>query len=196
MSRSLPALLLAGLLLAPLGPTALAAPARPDSAAATPPAAPPPREADPDDPLCAPLLIDQDYGFGTNVVMRRLPTVADLEDLNFVTGLRQLLIALPAWPASYEPLRPLQQTVLPDGASIVVLLPGWPPSRAALGAWNLVGGNLRVILVVPGPPADRSLITELNRMRSLERVIVQMEHPSRSGFERLQRPLSFRVLKP
>ena len=128
--------------------------------------------------------------------MRRLPTVADLEDLNFVTGLRQLLIALPAWPASYEPLRPLQQTVLPDGASIVVLLPGWPPSRAALGAWNLVGGNLRVILVVPGPPADRSLITELNRMRSLERVIVQMEHPSRSGFERLQRPLSFRVLKP
>jgi hypothetical protein len=186
----LAAFALASLLLAP---AALAGPA--DSTAT--PAAPAPRvrEADPDDPLCAPLLLDSDFGFGTHVVMRRLPNAADLNDLGFVTGLRQLLVVLPEWPSGYAALRPLQQAVLPDGAEVVVLLPGWPPTREALGAWNLVGGPLRVILVVDGPPADRALILELNRMRALERVIAQMEHPSRSGFERLQRPLSFRVLK-
>lgn len=157
--------------------------------------APLPREADPDDPLCAPLLIEPDFGFGTSVVMRRLPTATDLEDMRFYTGLRQVLLALPEWPATYAQLRPLQQVILPDGAELVVLLPGWPPTREALGAWNLVGGNLRLIMVVAGPPADRALIAELNRLRPLERVIVQMEHPSRSGFERLQRPLSFRVVK-
>ena len=77
-----------------------------------------------------------------------------------------------------------------------MLLPGWPPSHEALGAWNLVGANLRLIMVVDGPPTDRAMIAELNQLRSLERVIAQMEQPSRSGFERLQRPLSFRVLKP
>lgn len=154
-----------------------------------------PAEGDPDDPLCAPLLLDGNYGFGTHVVMRRLPTAADLNDLAVVQGFRQLLIALPQWPATYAELRPLQQHVMPDGGEVVVLLPGWPPSREALAAWNMVGGNLRLIMVVGGPPADRALITELNRLRPLERVIAQMEYPSRSGFERLQRPLSFRVLK-
>jgi len=76
-----------------------------------------------------------------------------------------------------------------------VLLPGWPPSRAALDAWNLLGGGVRLIMIVDGPPADRSLIMELNRVRNLERVIAQMERPDRSGFERLQRPLSFRVVR-
>lgn len=166
------------------------------SASAKPEPAPPPREANADDPLCAPLLIEQDFGFGTHVVMRRLPSAADLEDMRFITGLRQLLLALPAWPESYAALKPLQQVIMPEGAEIVVLLPGWPPTREALGAWNLVGGNLRLIMVVDGPPADRALITELNHVRPLERVIAQMEHPSRSGFERLQRPLSFRVLRP
>ncbi len=180
-------------------------PGRPDTpiaaqmASPAPPAAaeaPRPREADSNDALCAPLLIEPEIGFGTSVVMRRLPTAADLEDMRFYTGLRQVLLALPDWPATYAQLRPLQQVILPDGAEIVVLLPGWPPTREALGAWNLVGGNLRLIIVVDGPPADRALIAELNRVRSLERLIVQMEHPSRSGFERLQRPLSFRVVKP
>ena len=107
-----------------------------------------------------------------------------------------LLLALPAWPATYGELKPIQEVIMPEGAEIVVLLPGWPPTHEALGAWNLVGGNLRLIVVVDGPPADRSLIAELNHVRPLERVIAQMQHPSRSGFERLQRPLSFRVLKP
>ena len=154
-----------------------------------------PPEANADDPLCAPLLIEADYGFGTHVVMRRLPSASDLEDLRFVTGLRQVLVALPAWPSGYAELRPLQQAILPEGSELVVLLPGWPPTREALGAWNLVGGALRVILLVDGPPGDRALISEINQMRSLERVIAQMEHPARTGFERLQRPLSFRVLK-
>lgn len=162
---------------------------------APPPSATSPSEGDADDPLCAPLLLDGNYGFGTHVVMRRLPTAADLNDLTAVQGFRQLLIALPQWPAGYAELRPLQQHVMPDGGEVVVLLPGWPPTREALAAWNMVGGNLRLIMVVGGPPADRALITELNRLRPLERVIAQMEYPSRSGFERLQRPLSFRVLK-
>lgn len=186
-----------------LAPLALSLLACASSGPANAPAhAPPSQQApvgrlDADDPLCAPLLLDPggDAGFGTHVVMRRLPTAADLQDLSFISGLRQVLVALPEWPAGYEQLQPIQQAILPQGVELVVLLPGWPPTREALGAWNLVTANPRLILVVDGPPADRSLIIELNRLRSLERVIAQMPHPSRSGFERLQRPLSFRVLK-
>ena len=194
-----PAALLVFLLAcAPGGHAALPLSAQAPPAAADKPRAEAPAPSPPsaDDALCAPLLLDNDYSFGTHVVMRRLPTAADFEDLRFMSGLRQVLVALPEWPADYAELRPLQQGLLPDGTELVVLLPGWPPTREALGAWNLVGGNLRIIMVVGGPPTDRALITELNRLRPLERVIAQMEHPSRSGFERLQRPLSFRMLKP
>jgi hypothetical protein len=172
------------------------APAAPPVAAEVPPSGSTPAAASgSSDPLCAPLLLEADPGFGTHVVFRRLPNAADLEDLRFLNGLRQIIVALPEWPASYAAIQPLQQAILPTGSELVVLLPGWPPTREALGAWNMVGGALRVIVVVDGPPADRALITELNRVRPLERVIAQMEHPSRSGFERLQRPLSFRVLR-
>jgi hypothetical protein len=168
-------------------------------ASAPPPATPrpasPPRGADSDDPLCAPLILDADPGFGTHVVMRRLPTQGDLEELSFISGLRQVLVALPEWPATYAALRPIQQVILPQGTELVVLVPGWPPTREALGAWDLLDANVRLIVVVSGPPADRALITEMNRIRTLDRIIAQMEHPSRSGFERLQRPLSFRVLR-
>jgi hypothetical protein len=148
-----------------------------------------------DEALCAPLLIEQDLGFGTHVVMRRLPNAADISDLGAVNGLRQIVVALPGWPADFAAMAPLQHVALPTGVELVVLLPGWPPSRAALDAWNLLGGSVRLIVVVGGPPADRALILELNRVRNLERVIAQMEHPDRSGFERLQRPLSFRVVR-
>jgi hypothetical protein len=162
---------------------------------APPGPASPPRGADSDDPLCAPLILDADPGFGTHVVMRRLPTQGDLEELSFISGLRQVLVALPEWPATYAALRPIQQVILPEGTELIVLLPGWPPTREALGAWDLLDANVRLIVVVSGPPADRALITEMNRIRTLDRIIAQMEHPSRSGFERLQRPLSFRVLR-
>jgi hypothetical protein len=169
------------------------APAAPPVAAEVPPA----RSTVPGgtDALCAPLLIDADPGFGTHVVFRRLPNAADLEDLRFLTGVRQILVALPEWPASYAEIQPLQQAILPTGSELVILLPGWPPTREALGAWNMVSGALRIIVVVDGPPADRALIAEFNRVRSLDRVIAQMEHPDRRGFERLQRPLSFRVVR-
>jgi len=153
-----------------------------------------PRRVDPEDALCAPLLIEPDLGFGTHVVMRHLPDAADITDLRSVSGLRQIVVALPEWPADFSVLQPLQQVILPEDAELVVLLPGWPPSGAALDAWNLLGQSVRLIMVVSGPPTDRSLITELNRVRNLERVIAQMPHPDRSGFERLQRPLSFRVV--
>lgn len=172
------------------------APAAPPVAAEVPPAGRAPAPVGgAGEALCAPLLIDADPGFGTHVVFRRLPNAADLEDLRFLTGVRQILVALPEWPASYAAIQPLQQAILPTGSELVILLPGWPPTREALGAWNMVSGALRLIVVVDGPPADRALITELNRVRPLERVIAQMENPSRSGFERLQRPLSFRVLR-
>jgi hypothetical protein len=180
------------------GPAAAAPPPSAHTAAAAPA---PPRPASPSRPpgteeaLCAPLLIEPDLGFGTHVVMRRIPDASDMDDLGSVNGLRQIVVALPEWPADFAALAPLQQAILPADAELVVILAGWPPTRAALDAWNLLGGNLRLILVVSGPPADRSLITELNRVRSLERVISQMEHPDRSGFERLQRPLSFRVVR-
>ena len=171
--------------------------AGPPPAAAAPPAAPAASspQRDLDEALCAPLLIEQDLGFGTNVVMRRLPNAADMSDLGTVSGLRQIVVALPEWPADFAALAPLQQVVPPTDVELVVLLPGWPPSRAALDAWNLLGGSVRLIMVVGGPPADRALILELNRVRNLERVIAQMERPDRSGFERLQRPLSFRVVR-
>jgi hypothetical protein len=167
----------------------------PPGSASPPRAVSPAARLDADDPLCAPLLLEADPGFGTHVVLRRLPTAADFDDLSFITGLRQVIVALPEWPSGYADIRPIQQAILPAGTELLVLLPGWPPTREALGAWNLLTASLRVILVVDGPPADRALILELNRMRPLERVIAQMDHPSRSGFERLQRPLSFRVLR-
>jgi hypothetical protein len=35
-------------------------------------------------------------------------------------------------------------------------------------------------------------VQDLNGMRVLERVVADVDPPSRAGFERLQRPLSFR----
>ncbi len=182
----------------PGGPQAGGAPevppgSQPVAANEAEPSRPAPSRAE--EALCAPLILDQDPGFGTHVVLRHLPNQKDLEELSFISGLRQVVVALPEWPASYDALRPLQQAILPMDTHLLVLLPGWPPSREALGAWDLLDVNLSVIVVVDGPPADRALITEMNRMRALERIIAQMEHPARSGFERLQRPLSFRVVR-
>ena len=160
-----------------------------------PAAAPSTQKEELDAALCAPLLIEQDLGFGTHVVMRRLPDASDISDLGTINGLRQIVVALADWPADFAALSPLQNVVMPPDVQLVVLLPGWPPSRAALDAWNLLGGGVRLIMIVDGPPADRALILELNRVRNLERVIAQMERPDRSGFERLQRPLSFRVVR-
>jgi hypothetical protein len=143
-----------------------------------------------------PLLLDPaDFGFGASVYFDRVPTAKDLGDMGYLLSVSHIVISLDAWPEGYEAVLPLDQAVLPEGADLIVILPGYPPSHAAAEAWNYLRVRLRIVLLVNGPPANRAGIDELNRMRGLERLIADMEYPSRSGFERLQRPLSFRVLR-
>lgn len=189
-------LLTAGLALA-LASTALpacaSAPAAPGSAGPAPAVAPPATSAE----KPAPLILDpSDLGFGTSVVYTRVPGARDLNELAYLPAVSHVVLQLPDWPAGWDEIRQLQDYPLPDGADLVVLLPGWPPTHAAVEAWNYLRRPLRIVLLVDGPPADRGTVLELNTMRGLDRVIADMEHPSRSGFERLQRPLSFRVRKP
>lgn len=158
-----------------------------DSAATAPAAVPAP-------PAPAPLLLDPlDMGFGTSVVFSRIPTARDLADLAYYPAVQHVVLQLDAWPESWEAIRPMQDYPLPEGADLIVVLPGYPESRQAAEAWNYLRRPLRLVLVVDGPPADRGTILDLNAIRGLERVIADMAMPSRSGFERLQRPLSFRV---
>jgi hypothetical protein len=140
-----------------------------------------------------PLIIDRtDLRIGTTVQLSRLPTVSELHDLTLLPGLAHIVLSLPNWPDDLARLQALSQT--PQGADVIVVLPGYPPGRAAVEAWGYVSAPLRIVVVVPGPPPAVTAIEDLNTMRSLERVIAQMDQPSRSGFERLQRPLSFRKL--
>jgi len=143
-----------------------------------------------------PLLLDPaDFGFGASVYFDRIPTSKDLGDLSYLLSVNHIVISLDAWPEGYEAVLPLDQAVLPEGADLLVILPGYPPSHAAAEAWNYLRVPLRIVLLVNGPPANRAMLDELNRMRGLERLVADMEYPSRNGFERLQRPLSFRVVK-
>jgi hypothetical protein len=138
-----------------------------------------------------PLIIDRtDLALGTSVTFERLPTSSEVYDLQRVYGLAHVVIALPAWPNEYAPLEALR--LAPQGIDIAVLLPGYPPNRGAAEVWNLLGAPVRLIILANGAPPDPGVIGDLNTMRHLERVIVEMDEPSRSGFERLQRPLSFR----
>ncbi len=179
--------------------TARAAQAKGSPADSTPvPAA---RSAAPDHSMIVaptlPLLIDlADFGLGSTVVFTHLPSPAELHDLGYLPGVGHVVVSLPAWPTGWDRLQSLQQSPLPDGADLIVLLPGYPPSRESAQAWNYLRKPLRLILVVKGPPVDREMILELNAIRGLERVIADMPQPSRSGFERLQRPLGFRVVMP
>lgn len=141
----------------------------------------------------ATLLLDRaDLRLGTTVQYTRIPSLTELEDLRFVRGLNQLLITLDRWPAEYAPLAHLGR--LPVEVELVVVLPGYPPDRASAEAWNLIDARARLIVVAEGPP-PAGVVFDLNAMRALERVVVNTEDPTRSGFERLQRPLSFRVLR-
>lgn len=143
--------------------------------------------------LDTPLMIDKtDMRIGTTVQFRHIPNASELHDLSQLPGLARLVLSFEAWPAEYAPLQVLNQA--PEGVEVVAILPGWPPNRAAVDAWNYLQVRLRVIVIVPGPPASIDMVTNLNQMRGLERVIAQMDDPSRQGFERLQRPLSFRKL--
>jgi hypothetical protein len=133
-----------------------------------------------------------DMRIGTTVQFRHIPTTSELHDLTQLPGLSRVVLSFESWPHEYAPLQSLNQA--PEGVEVVVVLPGWPPGRAAVDAWNYLQIPLRIIVVVPGPPDSIDPIANLNEMRGLERVIAQMDDPSRRGFERLQRPLSFRKI--
>lgn len=182
---------------------ALAGCAAMDPAAAPAPPPPPPASrgplgspfADrPADRRMFPLLLDRgDLGLGTTVQFARMPSLAEIADLAMISSLRHVVIALPSWPPEYAPLEVLES--LPAETDVVVVLPGYPPTRGAADAWNLLGARLRIVVVVRDTPASSGLVADLNTMRALERVIVETDTPTRSGFERLQRPISFRVLR-
>ena len=145
------------------------------------------------DAIGTPLIIDRsDLRIGTTVHFSRMPTASEVHDVTQLPGLAHIVLSLPYWPVEVEPLQALDLT--PPETQVIVILPGYPPNRAAAQVWNYVSASLRIIVVVPGDPPSPAVIGDLNTMRGLERVIAQMDEPSRSGFERLQRPLSFRKI--
>jgi hypothetical protein len=144
-----------------------------------------------------PLLLDlADLGLGATVVYSRIPSAAEIHDLVYLESVTRVVLQLPAWPDGVEEIQPLEQMALPEGADLFVLLPGYPATREQAGAWNLLRRRVRLIMVVNTPPADREMVFRMNSIRGLERVIADVDRPSRTGFERLQRPLAFRVVMP
>ena len=144
-------------------------------------------------PISYPLLLDRtDLRIGTTVQFTRIPSLTEMHDMTNLLALQHVVITLPQWPTGYAPIDVLNQ--LPPESDVIVVLPGYPPSREAAEAWNLVQARLRLVVVVQEPPPSVAVVSDLNGMRSLERVVAQMDDPSRAGFERLQRPLSFRKL--
>ena len=138
-----------------------------------------------------PLILDPtDLALGTSVQFNRMPTSGELHDLHLVTALKNVVITLPAWPAEYARLDVLRN--VPHDATVWVILPGYPETRGAAEAWNMLDARVRVVVVVSEAPWQTGQVSDLNSMRHLARVIAQIDEPSRRGFERLQRPLSFR----
>ena len=51
------------------------------------------------------------------------------------------------------------------GASrVIVIVPGYPPDRSALDAWNYARGHVRLVVVVDGPPLDPIQLEGLNTL--------------------------------
>jgi hypothetical protein len=142
-----------------------------------------------------PLVIDRtDLRIGTTVQYRRLPSPNELHDLTLLPGLARIVLSFDSWPREYASLEALNRA--PQGVEIMVVISGWPPSRSAIDIWNYVSVPLRIVVIVPDAPSTAGDVANLNELRALERVIAEMDEPSRSGFERLQRPLSFRKIIP
>lgn len=141
--------------------------------------------------LGIPLILDRtDLRIGTTVNFHHVPDASELHDALQVPLVQHIVLALPEWPTDVNALASLSG--MPEETDLIVILAGYPPSRAAADAWNYVGSRVRLVLVVDGPPDRMGMIDDLNVMRQLERVIVDTDRPARTGFERLQRPLSFR----
>ncbi len=137
------------------------------------------------------LVLDRsDLRIGLTVQYRRVPDVNEIAELRGTPGLAHVVLTLAEWPPGYDAVQSLNQ--LPPETDAIVVLPGYPPSREAAEAWNLVQARLRIVLVVAAPPPSISVVADLNGMRGLERVIADIDPPTRAGFEQLQRPLSFR----
>lgn len=140
-----------------------------------------------------PLILDRtDLRFGTTVHLDRLPTRKELYDFHNYRGLAHVVITLTQWPQSYARLQELDS--VPGESDLMVILPGYPPHQQAAEAWNLLSERVRIIVVVNDLPPHNAAIDDLNKMRGLERVIVHTDDPHPRGFERLQRPLSFRTV--
>lgn len=140
-----------------------------------------------------PLLLDRtDLRIGTTVHFGHMPDAGEVNDLRQVRALAHVVLSLDAWPADVTVISAL--SAVPPEADVIVVLPGYPPSRASTELWNYVDARVRLVLLVQGPPPSNSVIDDLNSTRRLERVIAEMDDPARTGFERLQRPLSFRKI--
>jgi hypothetical protein len=138
-----------------------------------------------------PLVIDKtDLRLGTTIYFRHIPNASQVSDLRLERALAHVVLALDAWPDDVTQLSSLPS--VPPETDIIVLLPGYPPSRQAGDIWNYIDARLRLVLLVDGPPASVDVLDQLNQMRHLERVVATMDQPTRTGFERLQRPLTFR----
>lgn len=141
-------------------------------------------------PALLPLILDRsDLRIGVTVQYTRVPESDEIGHLLQTAGLAHVVLALDTWPASYDALAALD--LLPPESDVIVLLRGYPPSREAAEAWNLLRTRLRLVLLVPDAPPSPTVVQDLNSLRALERVIAEIDPPSRAGFERLQRPLSF-----
>ena len=142
-----------------------------------------------------PLVIDRtDLRIGTTVQYRRLPSATELHDLTLLPGLARIVLSFDSWPREYASLEVLNRA--PQGVEIMVVISGWPPSRSAIDIWNYLSVPIRIVVIVPGAPSTAGDVANLNELHALERVIAEMDEPSRAGFERLQRPLSFRKIVP
>ena len=156
----------------------------------------PPLTARPESPaggstVNQPLVIDRtDMRLGTSVYFSHVPNASEVSDLRLERGLAHVIVTLDAWPDDVTTIGAL--TSVPEESDVIVILPGYPPSNAAADTWNYIGARLRLVVLVNGPPASPVVLDQLNEMRHLERVIATMDQPNRTGFERLQRPLSFR----
>lgn len=184
------ALLAAGMVVGCManGPATTAQPPQPTTPPRTSVGSPPGGPAA--HPALLPLLLDRsDLRMGLTVQFSRIPAPEEISELRLTAGLVHVVLALDAWPAGYDALAALD--LLPQESDLLVLLPGYPPSRGAAEAWNLLRVRTRLVLLVPDAPPSLSVVRDLNAMRGLERVIAEVDPPSRAGFERLQRPLSF-----
>ena len=154
------------------------------------PAQSPPPSGASHGPVGATLVLDPfDLRLGRTVQFTRIPNRNEIHDLLQACSLTSLVLVLPAWPTAYSELEPLEE--VGQESQVLAIVPGYPRSREAIEAWNLLSVRTRIVAVVDEAPPSIAVVADLNAMRGLERVIARIDPPSRSGFERLQRPMSF-----